>query len=151
MRASQTLFRAYPLAVLVGVALVSPLPFPFLALALFFAWGYALLRPLPYPWNLALDLGTYLMVPLGLVPVASWGLLIALPLLVLVDGDLRVVTRYQMPQGYAPGRRTTPLLNGLLLAGVVAEAGGLVTGSFALVLAASALLAYLLARLGYSL
>lgn len=152
MAASLALVRGYPLVLLVSAALISPLPFPLLLLSLFFAWGYARLRPLPYPWGLALDLATYLLVPLGLAPLAgAWGILAALPLLWLVDRDLVTLASYQVPTGFASGWRSTPLLNHLLVAGVVAVAGGLTAGSPALILAGGLLLAYLMGRLGYSL
>jgi len=77
--------------------------------------------------------------------------LAAWPLLLLVDNELKGAAPYQSPRGYAAGWRTTPLLNSLLLAGVVATAGGLVTGSLALILGGGTLLAYLLGRLAYSL
>lgn len=141
--------KIYLMIALPMVALLAPPPYSVAALLLFLAQIYSLYRPLRVGENLALVILTFIFLPLTLQPVAGWLLsaLLAIPVLPLLDWNLRANAQSQFFHTSSVGRRPTLTLKVLVATAFLVLISSFILANRTLGLTAILLLACLLAIL----
>jgi uncharacterized protein (DUF58 family) len=149
LRALPLLSRIYLAFLLLATVLVGPTAEALIAVPLLFVHAAALYRSPPERLDLLFTVLTFLLTPLGLTPLTGpfLAVLLQLPVIPLLDGQLRALALHQATPGFREGMWATSDLNVLVLALGASAVLGVMAGSPALAGAAAVLLFGMAARL----